>query len=192
MSPLPSDHRQEVPLTGYIAYTAFEWFNFIRKKKKIWRTAVFWEPSVEPERRLSPGSYLFFYVLWSQTVRHERPAGGRSIRGVGRVVARDSDAIGQAWQTFGERLGACSKEGLIADIQNFSYRPEPVGDNFLFGYLRLQSIRLFDPPIVPDKFGIDMPRYSPRGPLRGRPIGERDVRALLRESGLKKVNGTRL
>src|SRR5262249_29659372 len=139
--------------------------------------------------RLPRSVFLFFYAPKYQTVRHERVKSGRCIRGVGRIVHIGSASLSETWKRFGERLGAGSKEDLYADIQSVNYRPEPVRDSFRHAYLQLTGLRLSETHIVPESAGIEMPRFIPDRPLRGRRIADLEVRNLLKQLGFKKMNG---
>lgn len=85
-------------MTGYVANTDHDWFDFLRRRPEPWDEVNFWNPSDRAAFRGSPGAPFFFRLKAPRNV----------IGGFGLVSMYTALPEWLAWECFGEANGAAT------------------------------------------------------------------------------------
>ncbi len=93
-------------MTGYVANTDHDWFDFLRRRPEPWDEVNFWNPSDRSGFRGLPGAPFFFRLK----------APRNAIGGFGLVAMYTALPEWLAWECFGEANGAPTLRHLTARL----------------------------------------------------------------------------
>jgi putative restriction endonuclease len=138
---------------GFVANTDFDWFSFLIERQPL-EEVNFWQPSPgRPLAVLQPGTPFFF--------RLKSPH--RKIAGFGLFSRREVAPATLAWDAFGEKNGAASREEMFARIERL--RPQHDRDphhRYAIGCLMIADPVFFGPDDFIEQ-PVDFPVH-PQGP----------------------------
>lgn len=129
-------------MSGYIAVTDRDWFDFHRWHKH--GEVIFWRHSIRPEN-LSGGTLFFFLVKNDLFPSERRP---RLIEGFGVVDEIGSKTVSALWKEFGEKMGANDLNSVVDDLSKGNYIAT---EGKIIGYYRLKDVKFLERSLEPER-----------------------------------------